>query len=267
VLSKAAMPDLYAYIGDTFAKGDEPAGFFRMPESRAEFFRGWDHGRGVDAGRALGSYQADELKAHDHLTYAENKYSSPASLGSSGAVAPHNAGGTAGIRTGMTGGTETRPRNLAVMWCMKAWNAPINQGQIDIAALAYLSAQASETQQGTAKVATDAQMLDSANDSVVVTPKKLRKGFAISLGSNGYIAFPSWLGGIVFQWGSGTIAPVSDTPVAFPLAFPTACLMALAGAGNTDGSEAEVATRSWSAGNVVLKADTGGSYRYLAVGH
>jgi hypothetical protein len=30
----------------------------------------------------------------------------------------------------------TRPNNLAVIWCIKAWNAPINQGQIDIAALA-----------------------------------------------------------------------------------------------------------------------------------
>lgn len=30
----------------------------------------------------------------------------------------------------------TRPNNLAVMWCIKAWNAPINQGQIDISALA-----------------------------------------------------------------------------------------------------------------------------------
>lgn len=136
VLSKTGLPDLYAYIGDVFAVGGEPVGFFRMPESRAEFLRGWDHGRGVDAGRALGSYQLGAVESHDHLTYSADKYSSPASLGSSGSVAPHNIGTAAGIRTGMTGGAETRPRNLAVMWCMKAWNAPINQGQIDIAALA-----------------------------------------------------------------------------------------------------------------------------------
>lgn len=40
------------------------------------------------------------------------------------------------VATGAAGGTETRPRNLAVMWCIKAWNAPVNQGSIDIAALA-----------------------------------------------------------------------------------------------------------------------------------
>nr|WP_242487480.1 hypothetical protein [Pseudomonas sp. TH05] len=38
--------------------------------------------------------------------------------------------------TGAAGGIETRPRNVAVMWCIKAWNAPINQGNIDIATLA-----------------------------------------------------------------------------------------------------------------------------------
>ncbi len=37
--------------------------------------------------------------------------------------------------TAAVGSSETRPRNLAVMWCIKAWNAPINQGNIDVAAL------------------------------------------------------------------------------------------------------------------------------------
>lgn len=233
VLSKTAYPDLYAYIGDTFAKGGEPVGFFRMPDSRAEFFRGWDHGRGVDAGRALGSYQADEFKSHTHTTDVGTV------LTVATGTAQRAAGG--GVNTGATGGTETRPRNMAVMWCMKAWNAPINQGQIDIAELAYLAAQASETQQGTAKVATDAQMLDGANDTVVVTPKKLRKGFAISLASNGYIAFPSWLGGWVIQWlntvSTGQISQgfAENTVHPWTLEFPTECLVAFAGTRKADG--------------------------------
>ena len=39
---------------------------FNLPDLRGEFIRGLDAGRGVDSGRALGSFQADEIKAHTH---------------------------------------------------------------------------------------------------------------------------------------------------------------------------------------------------------
>jgi len=55
VQSAATYPDLAAYLGTMFNTGGEGAGNFRLPESRGEFLRGWDHGRGVDAGRAVGS--------------------------------------------------------------------------------------------------------------------------------------------------------------------------------------------------------------------
>jgi phage-related tail fiber protein len=87
-----------------------------------------------------------------------------------------------------------------------------------------LVTQATEVKLGVAKVASDAQMLDGANDLVMLTPKKARKGFAISLAENGYIAFPTWLGGFIFQWG---IIPgvAADTVVSlsFTLAFPSTC--------------------------------------------
>jgi microcystin-dependent protein len=35
---------------------------FRVPDCRGEFRRGWDNGRGVDAGRALGSSQGDAIR-------------------------------------------------------------------------------------------------------------------------------------------------------------------------------------------------------------
>lgn len=132
VQSIAAYPDLAAYLGTTFNKGDEGAGNFRLPESRGEFLRGWDHGRGVDAGRALGTWQADEFKSHTHPIANQNTY------GSGGSSGPLHNGAKVGELTqptSPTGGTETRPRNLSVMWCIKAWNAPINQGNIDVAAL------------------------------------------------------------------------------------------------------------------------------------
>jgi len=224
VKSTAAYPDLAAFLGTAFNKGDEGAGNFRLPESRGEFLRGWDHGRGVDAGRAIGSWQGDELKSHIH------SYGSAAVIAAGTGASAMQAANVNTATTAAAGGTETRPRNLAVMWCIKAWNAPINQGNIDIAALAALAAQATENNQGTAKVATQEQVNAGADDATIVTPKKLRFGISMVLGNVGYIALPPWLGGIVLQWGVLTVpqatnaisavGPVLDT--LFPLAFPNA---------------------------------------------
>ena len=139
VKSIATYPDLFAYLGTTFNTGGEGAGNFRLPESRGEFLRGWDHGRGVDPGRVLGSYQVDEFKKHRHPQYEyDTGNNTPIPDGSF--AYDLNANTTIGYdRTaliGYAGGSETRPRNVAVMWCIKAWNAPINQGNIDVAALA-----------------------------------------------------------------------------------------------------------------------------------
>ena len=160
VQSAAVYPDLAAYLGTTFNKGDEPAGYFRLPESRAEFLRGWDHGRGVDAGRALGTAQADSYPLHRHglpIAGSDNNLaivrgsvwpalggaSKPISNGSNSVISLGGVSTTSAasyqlstVQDADTQSGETRPRNLAVMWCFKAWNAPVNQGQIDIAALA-----------------------------------------------------------------------------------------------------------------------------------
>lgn len=130
VQSVATYPDLAAYLGTTFNKGDEGAGSFRLPDSRGEFLRGWDHGRGVDAGRAVGSYQADELKSHTHAI--KTKSTLMPQSGSANNCWAYEVD----TQTGATGGSETRPRNLAVMWCIRAWSAPVNQGTLDVAALA-----------------------------------------------------------------------------------------------------------------------------------
>jgi len=74
-----------------------------------------------------------------------------------------------------------------------------------------------------AKVATQVQVDAGADDSAFVTPKKLRWGFNISLGTNSYVIFPTWLGGLILQMGNGN-ATTDNTGVSFPIAFPNRCL-------------------------------------------
>ena len=276
VQSAATYPDLAAYLGTTFNQGNEGAGNFRLPDSRGEFLRGFDHGRGVDVGRALGSWQDSDNKAHTHGSTAGAAWKFLSSDATGGAGLSGGSGSRVTYTAEITssGGSEARPRNLAVMWCMKAWNAPVNQGNIDVAALAPLAAQATEINQGTAKVATTAQMLDSANDFVLPTPKKLRWGFSISLAANGYIAFPSWLGGLVLQW--GTSLGFSSTPVVvtFPMAFPNAAFAVVAtthiGATNAVPTQDAVASFGLSQTGVSFRTNAGAApngAKYIAIGN
>jgi len=91
-----AMPELV----------NKSTGMINFPETGGEFFRVLDQGRGVDPGRSLGSWKADQLKSHSHTV--------PLSRDRGGA---HNSRqGSGNHATGQTttaGGGETRPRSLA----------------------------------------------------------------------------------------------------------------------------------------------------------
>lgn len=216
-------PDLAAYLAKKFNVAGDAAGYTRLPESRGEFFRGWDHGRGIDSGRAIASYQADAFKSHTHTPPNQTGINS-----SSVATGAKSLGGNnydTLYNVGFTGDNETRPRNLAVMWCIKAWNAPINQGSIDIAALAALAAQGTEINQGTAKIATQPMTDAGLDDATIVTPKKLRFGFQFIKGVNGAIIFPTWLGGWIIQWGSTPDIPnATAATFNYTVPFPTAAI-------------------------------------------
>ena len=124
-VSRTTYAALFAAIGTTFGTGDGST-TFNVPDLRGEFVRGLDDGRGVDAGRALGSAQTDEFESHNHLLFRNTGGAG----GSTNSVPSYSAVGLTGEATGAasygggalaqaTGGTETRPRNIALLACIK----------------------------------------------------------------------------------------------------------------------------------------------------
>lgn len=118
VVSRATYAALFAVVGTTYGAGDGST-TFGLPDLRGEFLRGLDDGRGVDAGRTIGTAQVDQNKAHKHDTESNG----PAVIGNAarGDIA---AGGTTVVVVGnnpmkLEGGNEARPRNVALLACIK----------------------------------------------------------------------------------------------------------------------------------------------------
>jgi microcystin-dependent protein len=116
-VSRTTYSALFSVIGTAFGSGDGST-TFNLPDHRAEFPRGADDTRGVDAGRTVGSTQAQAIQSHDHVSGSYGN-----STGSGGTVA-NNVGLSGGsdrvwTNTMATGGTETRPRNIAKLYCIK----------------------------------------------------------------------------------------------------------------------------------------------------
>ena len=88
---------------------------FNIPDLRGEFARGWDDGRAIDTNRSFGSSQADELKSHKHSGYGY-VYGTTFALSNRD---PAGGGSNMYSDTAVTGGTETRPRNIALLMCVK----------------------------------------------------------------------------------------------------------------------------------------------------
>jgi microcystin-dependent protein len=111
----------HSYIQSLWGLGNGST-TFNLPDLRGEFMRGWDDGRGVDTGRAFGSAQADQFKAHTHTPLNGNSFMTNTTLGAEGLF---NFGSGAAVYTGIVsttssvGGTETRPRNIALLACIK----------------------------------------------------------------------------------------------------------------------------------------------------
>lgn len=113
-ISRVTYSNLFNAIGTTF--GTATSATFTLPDMRGEFQRGWDGSRGVDTGRAFGSTQSGDVQSHTHAPLNGTGFAVANAVGGFG------IGGT-GIAlqstTGATGGSETRPRNIALYTCIK----------------------------------------------------------------------------------------------------------------------------------------------------
>lgn len=114
-----------------------------LPDLRSEFIRGWDNGRGVDAGRVLLSTQLSANLSHNHVdkfafarqgaapgginaassAYAKT-YWDPVADAASGTLKQSQDGSWGGASSGLdgfaTGGSESRPRNIAFSYIVRA---------------------------------------------------------------------------------------------------------------------------------------------------
>lgn len=86
-----------------------------LPDLRGEFVRGWSNNRTtVDYPRNILSAQSQDIQPHTH-SYTAPTTTASTVKGTSAGLLP----GTQAATTGSTGTTETRPRNVALMFIVK----------------------------------------------------------------------------------------------------------------------------------------------------
>ena len=135
-VSRTTYVNLFGVCGILYGAGDGTT-TFNLPDLRGYFVRGWDDSAGVDVGRVLGSTQADLVgpitdPGHKHTDAGHTHSDTGADSTFGGTSGPdsmqswtgtHTTGsGVADIQsntTGITGGTETRPKNVAMMYIIK----------------------------------------------------------------------------------------------------------------------------------------------------
>lgn len=123
-VSRIVYANLYAVIGTTYGVGDGVT-TFNLPDLRAEFIRGWDNGRGVDANRNFGSSQDHLVKDHRHNAVPPEAAPRSYVWGGPGGGGPEDGNNssaiytTGDVSTAGVAGDETRPRNVAMLPCIK----------------------------------------------------------------------------------------------------------------------------------------------------
>lgn len=115
-VSRTGYAALFARIGVLYGVGDGSTSF-NVPDARGEFVRGWDDGRGVNPGRLLGSLEGFATQDHTHSSAAAPVNASYLlNNGVTGSTAPGTSTGS--MNTGVAA-NETRPRNIAFLFCIR----------------------------------------------------------------------------------------------------------------------------------------------------
>jgi microcystin-dependent protein len=117
-ISRSVYADLFAAIGTTYGAGDGSTTFV-LPDLRGVFVRGSGSqliGTDVYSG-AFGQKQNDTLKSHSHTFADAGVFGTPAATGTPSVVVASQA--TFNKTTSNTGDAETRPANIALLYCIK----------------------------------------------------------------------------------------------------------------------------------------------------
>lgn len=133
-VSRTTYASLFAVIGTTYGSGNGST-TFNVPDLRGEFVRCFDDARGVDSGRAIASTQSADFAEHQHRTSHPSNAPNVGNATNYGTQPPNPwNGSTPGPieydvsyqnfnsprpKTTPTGGNETRPRNVALLACIK----------------------------------------------------------------------------------------------------------------------------------------------------
>jgi len=136
-VSRSTYSDLFSAIGTTFGEGDG-SNTFNLPDARGEFIRGWDNARGIDSDREFGSLQLDQMQRligdlSRDLAGEQNGTSTTGVFDGSGSASNTNAqtgnsnsvvldfdsANSPNARVSESTDGETRPRNLAMLTCIK----------------------------------------------------------------------------------------------------------------------------------------------------
>ncbi|MEQ8286057.1 phage tail protein [Thalassospira sp.] len=133
-VSRAEYAGLFATVGTLWGHGDEVS-TFNLPDLRGEFVRGFDAGRGVDDGRVFASGQDHALQDHDHRLGAMDAQSgvnrtTGQSGGSDYDLTAIDDRKTSNLTNSPYNyADETRPRNIAMTYAIKAFYPVVSSGQ------------------------------------------------------------------------------------------------------------------------------------------
>lgn len=116
-ISKTAYADLWNLLGTRYGTASNTNNF-KLPDLRGEFVRGWDNSRLVDVGRVLGSTQTGSLSLPPFFVTSvrpdDATTTSPLSV-----YAPAQSNPNYPFVAQSFSGSETRPRNVAMVFCIK----------------------------------------------------------------------------------------------------------------------------------------------------